>query len=229
MTSPATNGANYFLPPAIVIPGNLLITNISQAYPMAVSFTNSAVNTYVVGQLVRLFIPIAFGMQQANGMTGQIVTIDNVGFIFYLNIDSTNFDAFIPDTLIVVPGTPINVYFDNGFANIIIALGLPASIEIAPKTVNIGFASNFYTDPNGGGILVGNPAGSGTINYFTGDVQFASFPPGVFGGAVFALSYFPDSSTVVQPPSMSPAGSRNLTLGNNQNYVPFQNLSNTGN
>lgn len=229
MTNPATNGANYYLPPAIVIPGNLLIINISQSFPMAVSFTNSQVNTYVIGQAVRLFIPYAFGMQQANGLTGQILTIDDVGFVFYLNIDSTNFDPFIPNTPIPVAGTPINLNFDNGFGNLITALALPANIELAPKSSNIGFNSNIYTDPNGGGILIGNPGGSGTINYSTGSVQFATFPAGIFPGTVFALNYFPDSSTVIQPPSMSPAGSRNLTLGNNQNYVPFQNLSNTGN
>ncbi len=37
------------------------------------------------------------------------------------------------------------------------------------------------------------------------------------------------ASTAEQPASLSPAGSRNLTLGNNTIQVPFQNLSNTGN
>lgn len=128
--------ANTYLPPAIVVPGSLLITAISRSYPMQVTFTDSEFNTYVVNQLVRLFIPINYGMQQANGLTGQIIRIDDQANILYLNIDSNNFDQF---------SVPSN----------------------------------------------------GTY--------------------------------IAKPASLSPAGSRNLTLGNNDNFVPFQNLSNQGN
>lgn len=91
----AAQGNNVYLPPTLVIPGTLIITNITNAFPMAVYFTNSPVNTYIPGQLVRLFIPPSFGMQQAAGLTGQIQMIDDVSYIFYLNIDSRNFDPFI--------------------------------------------------------------------------------------------------------------------------------------
>ena len=113
--------ANTFLPPAITIPGALVITAISNAFPMAVSFTNSQFNTYIAGQLVRLNIPRTYGMQQAAGNTYQIVTVDDIGFIFYLLVDSTNFDLFIvpsPGPFVEVPATlspggSRNVVFSN--------------------------------------------------------------------------------------------------------------------
>lgn len=126
--------ANTYLAPAITIPGTLLITAITRAYPMVVSFTNSDENTYVPGQLMRLFIPSSYQMIQANNLQGKILSIDNVSYTMALDIDSTHFDAF------VVP------------------------------------------------------------------------PP-----------------YTAQPASMAPAGSRNLTLGNDTSRVPFQNLSNSGN
>lgn len=92
--------ANIYLPPVQVIPGSLLITAISQSYPMQVTFVDSDLNTYIAGQLIRLFIPKAFGMQQANGLTGKILNVDDVGFVFSLDINSTNFDVFsVPTTL----------------------------------------------------------------------------------------------------------------------------------
>jgi hypothetical protein len=84
--------ANTYLPGTLVIPGVLLITNITQSMLMIVSIVDSPVNSYRTQQLVRLDIPAPYGMQQANGLTGEIVRI--VGTDFYLAIDSTYFDAF---------------------------------------------------------------------------------------------------------------------------------------
>src|SRR3990167_6463173 len=88
--------ANTYLPGTLVIPGSLLITAITRAYPMVVTITDSTVNTYIVGQLVRLDIPVTYGMQQADGLIGQITVIS--GTDFSLSINSSGFDAF------VVPG-----------------------------------------------------------------------------------------------------------------------------
>lgn len=90
------NNANVYLPGTIQIPSSLLITGITNAYPMVVtasvnSMTSS--NTYIVGQLVRLFIPRSYGMQQANQLTGQITAIS--GLSFSLDIDSRQFDTFV--------------------------------------------------------------------------------------------------------------------------------------
>ena len=85
--------ANTFLPINPVIPGALLITNITQTNPMVITYTDTPENSYIVGQLVRLFIPADYGMTQANGLTGQITALGNNTFT--VNIDASLFDAFI--------------------------------------------------------------------------------------------------------------------------------------
>jgi len=93
MTIP--NNANEYLPGTIQIPSSLVIVGITQAYPMVVSYiinTVTASNTYIVGQLVRLTVPYSYGMFQANGLVGKI--IDTSNFVFKLDIDSSQFDAF---------------------------------------------------------------------------------------------------------------------------------------
>ncbi len=84
--------ANTFLPPSPVVPGFLLITAITRAFPMVVTITDSIYNTYVVGQSVHLSIPAAYGMLQADQLTAEIIAIN--GFDFSLNINSSGFDAF---------------------------------------------------------------------------------------------------------------------------------------
>jgi len=54
-------------------------------------------NSYISGQLVRLNIPYSYGMFQANGLTGKIITVN--GSDLSLDINSTQFDLF------VVPGS----------------------------------------------------------------------------------------------------------------------------
>mgnify|MGYP001607787132 CR=1 FL=1 len=85
---------NPYLPGVIQIPSMLLITGITQAYPMVVTFTvpSTGSNTYIPGQLVRLNIPYTWGMFQANGLTGKILGVGSTTMA--LNIDSTNFDVF---------------------------------------------------------------------------------------------------------------------------------------
>ena len=87
------NNANWFLPPSPVIPGALLISNITTTNPMVITVVDSIYNTYLVGQLVHLTVPETYGMSQADQLTGQIVAIN--GLDFYVNIDATGFNAFI--------------------------------------------------------------------------------------------------------------------------------------
>lgn len=93
--------SNTYLPPTVVIPGSLLITAITQTNPMVVTITDSDENTYIVGQLVRLTVPPAYGMTQANQLTGQILAINASNFT--LDIDATQFDVF------VIPGPGIAI------------------------------------------------------------------------------------------------------------------------
>lgn len=87
---------NQYLPGVIAIPSSLVITAITQSYPMLVTIVVNSVteaNTYIAGQLVRLFIPYTYGMFQANGLTGQILAV--VGSTFTIDIDSSLFDPFV--------------------------------------------------------------------------------------------------------------------------------------
>lgn len=101
---PAPNNANTYLPGTVVTPGTLLIEDIAKSYPMAVTFTDNDSNTYIPGMVVRLFVPEHYGMIQANNLQGEILEIDDVSFIFYLNIDSRNFDTF------VIPTPGMNIF-----------------------------------------------------------------------------------------------------------------------
>lgn len=87
--------ANQYLPGVIQIPSALLITGITQSFPMVITFTvpSTGANTYVVNQVVRLTVPKTWGMFQANGLTGKILAVDST--TMSLNIDSTYFDAFV--------------------------------------------------------------------------------------------------------------------------------------
>jgi hypothetical protein len=67
------------------------ITAISNSFP--VNITTSFNNNYYDGLIVRLDIPLNFGMQQANGLFGTVTRID--GTHFSLPIDTTFFDSFI--------------------------------------------------------------------------------------------------------------------------------------
>lgn len=87
--------ANQYLPGTIQIPSSLLITNITQSYPMVITFTVPAnsYNSYVPDQVVRLTVPKTWGMFQANGLTGKILNINTTTMV--IDIDSTYFDAFV--------------------------------------------------------------------------------------------------------------------------------------
>lgn len=112
---------NTYLPPSPVVPGFLAITGITNAYPAVVTFTDSIYNTYVVGQLVHLNIPDAYGMFQANQLNVEILAINSN--TFSLNMDSRPFDIFTvpspsaypvptePATL--SPGGSRNIYNTN--------------------------------------------------------------------------------------------------------------------
>lgn len=93
------NNANTYLPGTIQIPSSIVITAITQSYPMVVTVSLQPLteaNTYQTGQLVKLTVPITYKMIQADGLVGQILSVS--GSNLTLDIDSTLFDPF------VVPG-----------------------------------------------------------------------------------------------------------------------------
>lgn len=113
------NNANQYLPGTIQIPSALEITAITNSKPMIVTTEADPVNqqnNYISGQLVRLFIPYGYGMQQANGMTAKILLV--AGNDFTLDVNSTNFDTFsVPSTGIkpasLSPAGSQNLQYDN--------------------------------------------------------------------------------------------------------------------
>lgn len=88
---------NQYLPPVIQIPSSLQITAISQSLPMVVTVaignSTTEANTYIVGMAVRLFVPITYGMYQANNLVGTITAIS--GSNFTLSLNSSQFDPFV--------------------------------------------------------------------------------------------------------------------------------------
>jgi hypothetical protein len=89
--------ANNYLPPVIQIPSSLLIKAITQSTPMIITVQignpTTEANTYIPGMNVKLLVPITYGMYQANGLIGTILSID--GSNFTLSLDSSGFDAFV--------------------------------------------------------------------------------------------------------------------------------------
>lgn len=118
MTIP--NDANTYLPGTIQIPSSLTITNITKTYPMVVTTSvNPATesNTYIANQVVRLNVPVTYGMYQANGRQGQILSVS--GNDLTIDIDSRYFDTFtIPSAGQLQPATLApsgsrNLQYDN--------------------------------------------------------------------------------------------------------------------
>lgn len=110
---------NQYLPGVITTPSQLIITGISHTFPMVVDFTvpPASYNTYHIGQLVKLRIPWPWGMVQADGLTGKILSIGMTTML--LNIDATNFDAFVTPTgnveapASLAPAGSQNLEYDN--------------------------------------------------------------------------------------------------------------------
>lgn len=80
----------YANPTPIFQPAMRLITAITNATQAEV--TTSFDHQYKTGLIVRLDIPVACGMQQANTLTGTILVVSPS--IFIIDIDTTTFDPF---------------------------------------------------------------------------------------------------------------------------------------
>lgn len=80
----------YVNPNPIFQPAMSLIAAITNSNPAVV--TTTANNNYITNTVVRLDIPYACGMQQANGLVGTITVTSPT--VFIINIDTTLFDVF---------------------------------------------------------------------------------------------------------------------------------------
>jgi len=74
-----------------------VISAITKANPAAV--TTTFAHQYATGDIVRIDVPLGFGMQQINQQTGTITVTGSTTFT--ITIDTTSYDAF------VVPSFPV--------------------------------------------------------------------------------------------------------------------------
>ncbi len=83
-------GRCFAYPNPIFQPAMRLIAAITNANPAVV--TTTFAHLYLTGLIVRLDLPPAVGMPQANGMTGTITVLSPT--TFSINIDTTLFTPF---------------------------------------------------------------------------------------------------------------------------------------
>ncbi len=124
-------------------------------------------------------------LQNAYQWRGRILRKRGTSFLNRLSrfIDTSNISYSSIATVVVDASRNINLI--TGF-------GLEASSSFIPTSITLTDLTSgvVYTDPAGDGILVGNPAGTGTINYSTGAVHFNS--PGTVGDLISAIfTYYP--------------------------------------
>jgi len=81
-------------------PDRVLIANITQANPAVVTTTTN--HNMTTGQVVRIHVPIQFGMTQLNQVMAQITVLSATTFSLQytqvpnaVNINSTNFSPFV--------------------------------------------------------------------------------------------------------------------------------------
>lgn len=80
-------------------PSMRIISAITKANPALV--TTTFAHQYVTGTIVRLDIPIGFGMVQANQLFGPIEVTSPTTFL--ITIDTTDFDVFSIPTYTLLP------------------------------------------------------------------------------------------------------------------------------
>lgn len=124
MTVP--NDANTYLPGTIQVPSSLVITGITNSYPMIVTIEVNEVtesNSFIPGMVISLNVPITYKMFQANGLQGEILRVN--GNDLYLDIDSRTFDVFsIPlsgqlQPASLSPSGSRNLEYNNNTANFV--------------------------------------------------------------------------------------------------------------
>jgi len=75
-------------------PGLFFVSNISNGFTTLI--TTTAPHNYVLGQQVRLLIPVYYGSQQLNQQVSYVIGIPENDQVV-IPINSTNYNAFIPN------------------------------------------------------------------------------------------------------------------------------------
>jgi hypothetical protein len=104
-------------------PAMRIISSITKGTTTTV--TTTFANGYQTGLIVRLDIPLGFGMQQINGQFGPIVVTGSTTFV--IPIDSTNYDDYSPSVVYpqsaqygqVVPMAEVNQILTQAVQNVL--------------------------------------------------------------------------------------------------------------
>lgn len=90
--------AEYYLPSRFVISGITL--------GLTTLVDTSVANNYVVGQLVRLLIPEAYGTYELNNMEGYVISLPSSTQV-EIDIDSRFFNAYISSPTLTTPNLSV--------------------------------------------------------------------------------------------------------------------------
>ncbi len=74
----------------------LVISSITNALKSVVTVTTP--NSYIVDQLLYFSVPFSYGMFQINGLTAQIIDVDDTNLIFTVALNTLQFDPFVAPT-----------------------------------------------------------------------------------------------------------------------------------
>lgn len=114
----ATGGTLYKLPnEPLFDPRVRYITAITAANPAVI--TMSVTHGYIVGEVVSFRVPSAFGMDEMDGLTGEITAINTSTNTITVDIDSSGFTAFaFPTSAVAAAGVSWPQVVPVGAANV---------------------------------------------------------------------------------------------------------------
>lgn len=95
------------IPGTAATPRPRYITAITQAASAVI--TLSVTHGYEVGSVMRMDVPVAYGMRKMNGLSVTITAVDRVNNTVTVNVDSTGFTAFVFPTAAARRFTPARI------------------------------------------------------------------------------------------------------------------------
>jgi hypothetical protein len=127
--------SNLPIQPQFYAPSRFEIDDIAKGRTTVV--TTTVDHNYVIGQLVRITIPAAYGMYQINENQGIVVTIPSTKEV-EIQIDSTSYDSYIAATnanvpqILAIGGFNYGIISTNG--RVVGSTNIPGSfINISPE------------------------------------------------------------------------------------------------
>lgn len=179
------------------------IATISNAFPAVVTTTIN--HQYITGMIVRLNIPLGYGMQQANQLYNEITVTGDTAFT--INIDTTNMDPFL--SLIAVGTTDNTGALSGTLSAQVVPFSIGQAFYVGNETLLVIVDS---------GAMFSNSTASGTFNISTGAYSIAAALPST--PVYFTLVTYPLNYQFAQ---CTPIGEINSTLA-----AATQNVLGTG-